>query len=169
MPFPPASLVRSVHASDAEAIARIYNYYVQDTIITFEEEPVSAAEMVSRFEAVTSAALPWLVIESNGQVDGFAYASPWKRRSAYRYSVESTIYLDAQRLSHGLGTLLYTALLDDLRQRPLHLVIGGVALPNAASIRLHEKLGFRKVAHFSEVGFKFGRWIDVGYWQLIIR
>ena len=79
------------------------------------------------------------------------------------------MYLHPEHLGHGWGSLLYAALLDDLRQLPIHTVIGGVALPNAASVRLHEKLGFRKVAHFSEVGLKFGRWIDVGYWQLLLN
>jgi len=162
-------MIRPAQPADAAAIARIYNHYIQNTIITFEEEPVAASEMAVRLAAVSSVSLPWLLVESSGQVAGFAYASPWKSRSGYRYSVESTIYLDPARSGFGLGTLLYAALLDDLRQRPLHLVVGGIALPNAASVRLHEKLGFRKVAHFSQVGFKFGRWIDVGYWQLTLN
>ena len=169
MPLLDSPLVRSVQPSDAVAIARIYNYYVLNTIITFEEEPVDADEMAARLAGVASAPLPWLVVESGGEVVGYAYASPWKSRRGYRFSVESSVYLHPEHLGHGWGSLLYAALLDDLRQLPIHTVIGGVALPNAASVRLHEKLGFRKVAHFSEVGLKFGRWIDVGYWQLLLN
>jgi len=167
MPLPASHLLRPAQPSDAAAIARIYNYYVLNTIITFEEEPVPAEEMAARLAEVTSASLPWLVVESGGQVAGYACASPWKNRRGYRFSVESSVYLHLDHLGHGLGSRLYAALLDDLRQRPIQTVIGGVALPNAASVRLHEKLGFAKVAHFSEVGYKFDRWIDVGYWQLL--
>jgi len=99
-------------------------------------------------------------------VAGYAYATKWRVRPAYRHSVESSIYLDQSCAGRGLGQLLYAALLDELRRRELHLVIGGIAQPNEASVRLHEKLGFRKVAMFSEVGMKFGRWVDVGYWEL---
>ena len=83
-----------------------------------------------------------------------------------RFSVETTIYLSSRQLGAGIGTTLYRRLLELLKTRGLHLAIGGVALPNQASIALHEKLGFQKVAHFGEVGFKFGRWIDVAYWEL---
>jgi L-amino acid N-acyltransferase YncA len=169
MPHPASHILRHAQPTDAAAFAGIYNHYIQNTIITFEEEPVTVTEVAERLALVSSAALPWLVIEDGGQVAGFAYASPWKSRSGYRYSVESTIYLDPARLGLGLGTLLYAALLDDLRQHLLRIVVGGVALPNAASIRLHEKLGFLKVAHFREVGYKFDRWIDVGYWQLTLN
>jgi len=161
--------IRPAQSSDTADFARIYNHYILNTIISFEEEPVTASEITDRLAAVSTVELPWLVVESGGQVCGFAYASPWKKRLGYRYSVESSIYLAPNRLGLGLGTLLYSTLLGDLRQRPLHLVIGGVALPNAASVRLHEKLGFHKVAHFSQVGFKFDRWIDVGYWQLTLN
>src|SRR5690606_39143142 len=99
---------------------------------------------------------------------GYAYAARWKGRCAYRYSVESTIYLDLGARRGGIGTVLYAALLERLRSRGYHAVIGGIALPNDASVRLHEQLGFRKVAHFPEVGFKLGRWVDVGYWQIIL-
>jgi L-amino acid N-acyltransferase YncA len=168
MPDPASTFIRPAEVSDTADFARIYNHYIQNTIISFEEEPVPTAEMAARLATVVTANLPWLTIESGGQVSGFAYASPWKKRSAYRFSAESTIYLHPDQAGLGLGTLLYGALLDELRQHPLHIVIGGIALPNPASVRLHEKLGFRKVAHFSQVGFKFGAWIDVGYWELAL-
>jgi phosphinothricin acetyltransferase len=160
--------IRLANLSDTGAIAGIYNNYILNTAITFEEEPIARQVFADRLAAVLSASLPWLVIVSGEQVAGFAYASPWKDRRGYRFSVESSIYLESAIQGRGLGTLLYSALLDHLRQLPVHTVIGGIALPNAASVRLHEKLGFTKVAHFSEAGYKFKRWIDVGYWQLLL-
>ena len=115
-----------------------------------------------------TAALPWFVCETDGRVSGYAYASPWKSRSAYRRSVESTVYVAPHSAGHGIGSMLYRALISDLRERDLHTVIGGIALPNAASVALHEKMGFRKVAEFAEVGWKFERYIAVGYWQLLL-
>lgn len=159
-------MIRKATAADAEAIASIYNHYVQETIITFEEQPVSASEMAKRIAEVSAASLPWLVAEKNGSIVGYARATKWKDRSAYRFSVETTIYLAPHIVGKGIGTSLYQVLLTQLKGLELHIAIGGVALPNAASIALHEKLGFRKVAHFSDVGFKFYKWIDVAYWQL---
>lgn len=159
-------MIRPALPADVEAIARIYNYYILNTVITFEEQVVAPQIIAQRIDEVGAAALPWLVSESSGAVVGYAYASQWKDRSAYHYSVESTVYLDPAALGVGLGSQLYDALLDDLRRQKVHVVIGGIALPNPASIRLHEKFGFQKVAHFKEVGFKFDRWVDVGYWQL---
>jgi L-amino acid N-acyltransferase YncA len=158
--------LRPATALDAAPICAIYNPYVATTTISFEEDAVGEQDMAKRIADVGAAGLPWLVLEVDGKVAGYAYATKWRVRPAYRSSVESTIYLDPACAGRGLGRLLYSALLDELRQRELHLVIGGIALPNENSIALHEKLGFRKVAHFSEVGMKFGRWADVGYWEL---
>jgi phosphinothricin acetyltransferase len=160
-------MIRPALPGDAEDIARIYNHYILNTVISFEEQVVPPQAIQDRLQEVQAASLPWLVAESSGSVIGYAYASRWKERSAYRYSVESAIYLDPAARGVGHGTRLYTALLTDLRQRKVHTVIGGIALPNPASVRLHEKFGFQKVAHFKEVGYKFGQWVDVGYWQLI--
>lgn len=157
--------IRAAVADDAKAIAAIYNHYVATTTISFEEQPVGDAEMAQRITDVQVAGLPWLVAEQDHQVLGYAYASKWRVRHAYRFSVESSVYLAPQSARQGLGTALYTALLAQLGEQGYHLVIGGIALPNEASVALHEKMGFRKVAHFGEVGFKFGRWIDVGYWE----
>lgn len=160
------STLRPAQASDAAAICAIYNHYVTTTAISFEEEPVPAADMAQRIADVNTAGLPWLVLEIDRRVVGYAYATKWRVRPAYRHSVESSIYLDKDFTGRGLAGTLYRALLDELRARGLHRVIGGIALPNAASVGIHEKLGFRKVAHFSEVGKKFGCWRDVGYWEL---
>jgi L-amino acid N-acyltransferase YncA len=162
-------VVRSAGEDDAEAIARIYNFYVANTVVTFEEEAVSAEAMAVRIANARGPGLPWLVAEQDHDLVGYACARPWKERSAYRYSVETTIYLKHGCEGRGVGKTLYAALLPLLRAAGVHVVIGGVALPNAASIALHEKLGFEKVAQFREVGFKHDRWVDVAYWQLILH
>jgi len=162
------AVVRSASATDAVAVASIYNYYVQNTVITFEEETVSEADMAARMAQVQGMSLPWLVAEIEGAVVGYAYANQWKGRSAYRYSVETTIYLEKGCEGRGVGALLYGALLPILRSRGIHVAIGGAALPNEASAALHEKLGFEHVATFRQVGFKHARWVDVAYWQLLL-
>jgi len=162
-------MIRMAAAADAAALARIYNHYVRETIVTFEEEPVADAEMARRLADVQAASLPWLVAEEADGVVGYACARPWKPRRGYRFSTEVSVYLDAAHGGRGLGTKLYTNLLSELRTRHIHAAMGGIALPNEASVRLHEKLGFEKVAHFREVGFKFGEWIDVGYWEKIFE
>lgn len=162
------AVVRPAAAADAEAIARIYNYYVQNSVITFEEELVPTQVMATRVAEIQGLSLPWLVAEIDGAVVGYAYARPWRPRSAYRYSVETTIYLEHGHEGRGLGKSLYSALLPLVRERGIHVAIGGVALPNDASVALHEKLGFEKVASFRQVGFKHERWVDVAYWQLIL-
>jgi phosphinothricin acetyltransferase len=157
--------LRDAIPDDAPAIAAIYNPYIVDTTISFEEEPVPDAEMARRIADVQAAGLPWLVAEADGVVIGYAYATKWRVRHAYRHSVESTVYLAPSAARKGIGSALYTALFERLRAAGCHLVIGGIALPNEASVALHEKMGYEKAAHFKEVGFKFGRWLDVGYWQ----
>ncbi|WP_447730116.1 arsinothricin resistance N-acetyltransferase ArsN1 family B [Pseudoxanthomonas suwonensis] len=161
--------IRSATPEDAAAIAAIYNPYVAGTCITFETEPVAAAEMATRISETLDGGLPWLVAEEAGTILGYAHASRWKGRCAYRYSVETTVYLDQARTGRGIGKALYSPLLDGLRKAGLHAAIGGIALPNEASVALHERLGFQNVARFREVGFKQDRWVDVGYWQLMLQ
>jgi L-amino acid N-acyltransferase YncA len=160
--------IRAVAADDAAAIARIYNHYVTDTIVTFEEDPVTSSEIESRIREIESASLPWLVAEQNGEVVGYAYAGKWKARRGYRIAVEVTVYLDAACAGRGIGSALYAELLAELKSKGIHTAMGGIALPNDASIKLHEKFGFKKVAHFKENGIKFGKLIDVAYWQLML-
>jgi len=160
--------IRAASPADAEQIARIYNYYVANTIITFEEHPVSADDMSARIADVQGQGLPWLVAEVDGSVVGYSYATRWKARSAYRHSVETTIYLKDGLAGRGIGKPLYAALLPILRQQGMHAVIGGAALPNDSSVALHESLGFERVATFRQVGFKHDRWVDVAYWQLTL-
>lgn len=160
--------VRPTDPRDAVAVARIYNYYVQNTVITFEEEPVSTEAMARRMAEVGAISLPWLVAELDDAVIGYAYAGRWKARSAYRHSVETTVYLEHGREGRGIGTTLYSELIALLRVRRLHAAIGGAAMPNEASVALHRKLGFAYVGTFHQVGFKQNRWIDVAYWQVIL-
>ena len=160
-------MIRPARPADAAAICAIYNPFIETSTISFEEAAVTSEQMTARIAQVT-ATLPWLVMEHEGAVAGYAYASPWRVRRAYRSSVETTVYVAPEHAGKGIGKALYDALLADLRTRAVHAVIAGIAQPNAASVGLHERLGFRKVAHFSEVGFKLDRWVDVGYWELIL-
>jgi phosphinothricin acetyltransferase len=159
-------MIRPAKPEDSEALAEIYNYYICHSLATFEEQEVNAAEMQARMSAVAGLGFPWLVAQEGNAVIGYAYANRWRERSAYRFSVESTVYLAQHASGRGWGSRLYQALFDELRQRDVHVVIGGITLPNPASVALHEKMGMRKVAEFPEVGFKQGQWLDVGYWQL---
>ena len=160
-------MIRNCIPADAAQICEIYKHFVRETVVTFEETPVAVAEMSRRIADVT-AGFPWIVEEAGDEILGYAYASAWKQRAAYRNSVECSIYLSPQSTGRGIGTSLYRALIAELARRGAHAVIGGAALPNEASVALHEKLGFTKVAEFREVGFKFGRWVDVAYWELIL-
>jgi phosphinothricin acetyltransferase len=155
--------------ADSATIAEIYNHYIRNTLITFEEQDVTAAQILERKTAITSTSLPWLVAEVAGQVVGYAYAGKFHSRSAYRFTVEATVYLDINAGGKGIGSKLYKTLLDQLKQQNIHSVIGVIALPNEASVRLHEKFNFKKIGHFSEVGYKFNQWLDVGYWQVILN
>lgn len=159
-------MIREVNSSDAENIASIYNHYISNTVITFEEATISANQMNDRVQEIVSTGLPWLVAEENGEIVGYAYASMWNGRCAYRFSVEITVYLSPYSVSKGWGTKLYEVLFSKLKEISIHVVIGGIALPNPVSVALHERFGMKKVAHFKEVGFKFGEWVDVGYWQV---
>ncbi len=159
--------IRPATPSDARSIAGIYNPYIRDTTITFEEEEVSAEEITSRIEKVTKA-YPWIVWEEKGIVLGYAYASTWRARHAYRFTAETAIYLASECTGKGIGTRLYQALLGELSKRGFHSALGCLALPNEPSVTLHEKLGFQKVGHMKESGWKFGTWVDVGFWERLL-
>jgi L-amino acid N-acyltransferase YncA len=166
---PTAVRVRDAARDDAEAVARIYNYYISETLVTFEEERLDAIEVARRVAEVQDAGLPWLVAESDGAVVGYAYGTQWHKRHGYRFSAEVTVYLAPDKGGKGIGTALYTPLLDKLRALGFRSAIGGIALPNDASVALHEKFGFKKVAHYERIGVKFGQWLDVGYWQVHLQ
>jgi L-amino acid N-acyltransferase YncA len=157
-------MIRPVQGSDAAAVARIYQYYVTQTTISFETEPPSADEIAARIRKVI-AKHSWLVYESEDTLLGYAYTSTFRERRAYQSTVESTIYLDRAAIGRGIGRVLYQALLDDAATKGYREALGVIALPNDLSVRLHEKLGFVKVAQLEKIGNKFDRWIDVGVWQ----
>ena len=159
-------MIRVASQSDSVDIVEIYNHYILNSVVTFEEEPITSDEMSNRIHSALEDQLPWIVAEHDDQILGYAYASKWKGRCAYRHSVESTVYVSNNQQSKGLGSQLYDQLLRELKTKKIHVVIAGIALPNNSSIGLHEKYGFEKVAHFKEVGYKFKKWVDVGYWQL---
>ncbi|MCK5032519.1 MAG: N-acetyltransferase, partial [Calditrichia bacterium] len=133
--------------------------------ITFEEELVTEEEIKGR---LTSTSLPWIVFEENNKILGYAFASEWKSRCAYKYTVECSVYLDRNCKGKGIGKKLYSELLQQLKDLEYHTIIAGIALPNEASVKFHEKFGFEKVAHFKKVDYKFNNFIDVGYWQMIV-
>jgi phosphinothricin acetyltransferase len=162
-----AAMLRTVRPDDAPSIAEIYNHYILNSPATFEEVPVTADEMCRRI-LETAPTYPWFVCEEDGKLLGYCYGRKWRERAAYRHSVEVSVYLYPSSVGKGRGSALLDALLAELRIRTVHSVIGGVSLPNDASVALLEKFGFRPVAHFKEVGNKFGQWIDVGYWQLLL-
>ncbi len=159
-------MIRLPHPGDEAAICRIYNHYIANTTVTFGTEPVTEKEMAAEIAAVSDQC-PWVVWMDDGHLLGYAAASEWKSRCAYRFSVETTIYLDPEAGGKGIGTELYADLLERVRAAGHHSALGGIALPNPASVALHEKLGFEKVGHLREVGWKFDQWVDVGYWQKI--
>lgn len=159
-------MIRPATPADCEALAEIYNHYIRHSAATFEEQALDSAEMSARLQRVCELGYPWVVAEQNGVIVGYAYASRWRERSAYRFSVESTVYLAPGASGNGWGTRLYSVLFEELRKLGVHAVIGGITLPNPASVALHEKMGMQKVAEFPEVGFKQGQWLDVGYWLL---
>ncbi len=159
-------MIREATKSDAEAITEIYNYYIENSVITFEEVALYPSDFIKRIKKVQDSGLSWLIAEQNSKVIGYAYAAKWNERAAYKNTVEVSIYLSHQLKSKGWGTKLYNALFAILQTKSIHVVIGGITLPNTASVALHEKFGMEKVAHFKEVGYKFGKWLDVGYWQV---
>jgi phosphinothricin acetyltransferase len=159
-----ALIVRDATPDDAAAIAAIYAPYVRDTVITFEIDAPDAAEMRNRI-VETSTRFPWLVAEEGGTVCGYAYATSFRARAAYRWVVETTVYIADGFHRRGIGRALYAPLLDRLEQQGYQAAIGAIALPNAGSVALHEAMGFVHQGLYRQVGFKLDGWHDVGLWQ----
>ena len=160
-------LIRVATPDDAADIAAIYAPIVRDTVISFETEASDAAEMAGRIQ-VTLQTHPWLVAEEDGRVLAYAYAGPHRTRAAYQWSCDVTVYAAEAARRRGLGRQLYTRLFEILARQGLHLAYAGITLPNAASVGLHESLGFEAVGVFREVGYKHGAWRDVGWWGLTL-
>ena len=160
--------IRKVESADAAQIAEIYNYYILNTHHTFETEALSAEEMWERISE-TSDIYPFLVAEFEGEIQGYVYATQFKLRQAYKHSVEASIYVRHQAKQKGIGSALYEVFLEELKETDVHAIMAGISLPNEASVKFHEKQGYEKVAHFKEVGYKLGRWVDVGFWEMLNR
>ena len=160
-------MIRQVKKEDAQAILDIYNYYIENSVITFEEIPLSLMEMEERIQKI-SAKYPYLVKEEDGEVKGYAYANTWKERSAYKHSAEVSVYIKNGYQGRGWGKELLKSLLKDIYKTDLHVIVSGIALPNEKSIKMCESCGFKKIGQFKEIGFKKDKWIDVGYWELIL-
>ena len=158
-------MIRNVIINDAKELVVIYNYYVVNSIITFDREPFSITEFEEKINTI-SPNFPFLIYEENNEILGYCYGSKWRKKPSYNNTVEITIYLKNGIQGKGIGTKLYSKLIEILKNQDYHTLIGGLTLPNDISIKLHEKFGFKKVAHFKEVGRKFDKWHDVGFWQL---
>ena len=158
-------LIRIANEADAARIADIYRPYVEDSRISFEEQAPDAAEIALRIAGDRPGFHPWLVAEEGGEILGFASSSPFRSRRAYRWSVETGIYLAAGAHGRGIGRALLEALLGLLQRQGYVAAIGAIALPNDPSVRLHEALGFVHAGTYRGTGFKMGEWMDVGLWQ----
>ncbi|MGC2234809.1 MAG: N-acetyltransferase family protein [Pyrinomonadaceae bacterium] len=159
--------IRTVTLDDAAQVAEIYNYYIKTSHATFELDAIDSAGMENRIRETFQKNYPFFVCEENEEIVGYAYGRQFRPRRAYLHSIEVSVYIKRGAEGKGVGTMLYQKLFAEILQMDFHAIIAGISLPNDASIKLHEKFGFEKVAHFREVGYKFGRWIDVGYWELL--
>lgn len=156
--------IRQAKSVDAVEIADIYNWYILNSIITFETDVVSTEEMTIRINEKLQN-YDWLVGEVDDKVIGYAYYGAFRARAAYSHTVESTIYLTQEAKGRGFGRLLYTQLIESAMEHGFREMIGVIALPNCESVSLHEKIGFSKVGILKNVGYKFGDYIDTGMWQ----
>ena len=159
--------IRDGNPRDGAALAAIYAPFVEHSWVSFETEAPDAGEMARRISDYGQSH-GWLVAEADGIIQGYAYASPHRVRAAYATSADIAIYIAPHAQGRGLGRALYTALFDRLRARSIHAVFAGIALPNPASIALHEAMGMVPVGVYREVGWKLGGWRDVGWWQRLL-
>ncbi|MDR1353071.1 MAG: GNAT family N-acetyltransferase [Treponema sp.] len=160
-------MIRPVTANDASVLCGIYNYYITGTVFTFEEEELGPEAMEKRIRNITGK-YPWLVWEEGGEILGYAYAHAWHERAAYRFSAEDTIYVRHDARGRGIGRRLLSRIIEILRQTNIHVLMAVITVPNKKSVTLHENFGFKKAAQFHEIGFKMNRWLDVGYWELLL-
>ncbi|WP_136480603.1 GNAT family N-acetyltransferase [Cognatitamlana onchidii] len=158
-------MIRPFQITDAQELLDIYNYYVLNTTATFDIEPLTLETFSNKLTRINNA-YPCIVYQLEGEIVGYAYGSRFRPKPAYDYVAESTVYVKHTVHGKQIGTKLYETLIRQLRKTELHTVLGVLTIPNAASIKLHEKFGFKKVAELKEVGLKFGEWQHVGIWQL---
>ncbi len=160
-------MIREVCLKDAKDIAEIYNTYIEQTTITFETSPVNEEEMRKRIQDI-SAHYPYFVYEKNGEIIGYCYAHKWKEKKAYNHTAETTIYLKRNQCGKGIGKELMNTLIDACKEKGIHALIACITVPNEASVKLHESLGFQQVSRFYEVGYKFDRRLDVYDFERIL-
>ena len=160
-------MIRPFRAEDATAIAEIYNHYVLHTTTSFETVAVSANQMRDRLMDFSQHA-PVFIAEEDGVIVGYCYAHPWKERAAYSHTYETTVYLAPKALGKGYGRRLMEHLIEASRDSDIHVLIACITAENTASCKFHERLGFRKVSEFHQVGQKFGKWLDVVDYELIL-
>lgn len=161
-------VIRIAQTNDVPTILTIYTPYIVNSVASFELEPPTIEQMQQRMQHVQPA-LPWLVIERDHQVIGYAYASKHKERLSYQWSVDASIYLDSSVHRQGLGRKLYRILFNILNALGYYNVYAGITMSNTASIKLHEALGFQLIGVYQNVGYKHGAWRDVGWWGLTLR
>jgi phosphinothricin acetyltransferase len=152
-------------ARDAAACAAVYGPYVSDTVISLEADPPSPDEFARRIEQF-SATHAFLVAVLDGELAGFAYASPHRVRASYRWATDVSVYVSSRHHRQGVGTALYRELFGLLVRQGFRVAAAGITLPNEASVAIHESLGFELVGVYRRIGWKFGAWRDVGWWQL---
>src|SRR5687768_2653948 len=162
------ALIRQATENDAAQIQAIYAEIVRSTVISFEIDPPTIADMQARMRAVQER-FPWLVCEHNGEVAGYVYASSHHERAAYQWSVNVSVYIDPKYHRRGIGRALYTSLFALLRLQGFYNAYAGITLPNPGSVGIHESMGFLPVGIYKNVGYKFGAWHDVGWWSLALR
>lgn len=162
------SVLRLATPDDAESILEIYSPSVLDSAVSFELSPPTVEDMAERIEQILTRA-PWLILEDASGPLGYAYASPHRSREAYQWSVEVSVYVSARSRRQGVGRTLYSSLFNVLAAQGFANVLAGITLPNEASVGLHESMGFSPVGIYRRVGYKFGQWHDVGWWQRSIR
>jgi L-amino acid N-acyltransferase YncA len=161
-------MIRLATLNDMEQILEIYAPYVQTTNISFETIVPSKEEMKRRIDS-TLKSNPWIVFEEGQSILGYAYASKHRERAAYKWAVDSSIYVRQDSRGRGIGKILYKELFSILRLQGYCNVYAGICLPNDSSVGIHESFGFKKIAHFNKVGYKFGQWHDVGWWELFLE
>ena len=161
----PDLVIRPYSAADIPAVTRIYGHYVRDTVITFETEEPDEAEMATRFATITHKGHPLLIAEQDGAVIGYAYASTYRPREAYRFTCEDSIYLAPGAIGQGLGGKMLARLIEDSAKAGLKQMLAVITAERANSIRLHEKHGFRFIGKYEALGFKFDRWLDIVHMQ----
>ena len=162
------TIIRLATLDDAKYVRDIYGPYIEESVVSFEQIVPSVEEMRGRMAAVCEK-YPWLIAEVDGRVAGYAYGGRHAERAAYRWAADVTVYLDPAYHRRGIGRRLYSVLFDLLRLQGYRRAFGGISLPNEASVGLHESMGFTRVGVYHDVGYKMGRWIDVGWWEMPLQ